>query len=94
TQHNAAIDDQTTAASHSLAQEAQSLQASVARFKVGSAAQVAAAPARAPAPAPAPSAPAKPAHRMVQALKTLGRGGAAPAPAQQAAPAEDGWEEF
>ncbi|MGQ3098203.1 MAG: methyl-accepting chemotaxis protein, partial [Brevundimonas aurantiaca] len=70
------------------------LQASVARFKVGSAAQVAAAPARAPAPAPAPSAPAKPAHRMVQALKTLGRGGAAPAPAQQAAPAEDGWEEF
>jgi methyl-accepting chemotaxis protein len=29
---------------------------------------------------------------MVQALKTLGRVGAAPA--QQAAPAEDGWEEF
>ncbi|MGK2257224.1 MAG: methyl-accepting chemotaxis protein, partial [Brevundimonas sp.] len=44
------------------------------------------------ATAPAPSALAKPAHRMVQALKTLGRGGAAPA--QQAAPAEDGWEEF
>ncbi|MGQ3044594.1 MAG: methyl-accepting chemotaxis protein [Brevundimonas aurantiaca] len=94
TQQNAAMVEQSTAASHSLAQEAQSLQASVARFKVGSAAQVAAAPARAPAPAPAPSAPAKPAHRMVQALKTLGRGGAAPAPAQQAAPAEDGWEEF
>jgi methyl-accepting chemotaxis protein len=92
TQQNAAMVEQSTAASHSLAQEAQSLQASVARFKVGSAAQVAAAPARAPAPAPAPSAPAKPAHRMVQALKTLGRGGAAPA--QQAAPAEDGWEEF
>ena len=91
TQQNAAMVEQSTAASHSLAQEAQSLQASVARFKVGSAAQVAAAPARAPAPAPAP-APAKPAHRMVQALKTLGRGGAAPA--QQAAPAEDGWEEF
>ncbi|MBJ7512598.1 methyl-accepting chemotaxis protein, partial [Brevundimonas sp.] len=92
TQQNAAMVEQSTAASHSLAQEAQSLQASVARFKVGSAAQVAAAPARAPAPAPPPSAPAKPAHRMVQALKTLGRGGAAPA--QQAAPAEDGWEEF
>ena len=92
TQQNAAMVEQSTAASHSLAQEAQSLQASVARFKVGSAAQVAAAPARAPAPAPASSAPAKPAHRMVQALKTLGRGGAAPA--QQAAPAEDGWEEF
>ncbi len=93
TQQNAAMVEQSTAASHSLAQEAQSLQASVARFKVGSAAQVAAAPAppRAPAPAPAP-APAKPAHRTVQALKTLGRGGAAPA--QQAAPAEDGWEEF
>ncbi|MFN3780429.1 MAG: methyl-accepting chemotaxis protein [Brevundimonas aurantiaca] len=92
TQQNAAMVEQSTAASHSLAQEAQSLQASVARFKVGSAAQVVAAPARVPAPAPAPSAPAKPAHRMVQALKTLGRGGAAPA--QQAAPAEDGWEEF
>jgi methyl-accepting chemotaxis protein len=93
TQQNAAMVEQSTAASHSLAQEAQSLQASVARFKVGSAAQVVAAPAptRAPAPAPAP-APAKPAHRTVQALKTLGRGGAAPA--QQAAPAEDGWEEF
>ncbi|KAK0332620.1 hypothetical protein LTR94_024106, partial [Friedmanniomyces endolithicus] len=65
--------------------------ASVARFKVGSAAQVAAAPAPTRATAPALN-PAKPAHRMVQALKTLGRGGAAPA--QQAAPAEDGWEEF
>jgi methyl-accepting chemotaxis protein len=92
TQQNAAMVEQSTAASHSLAQEAQSLQASVARFKVGSAAQ-AATPAPVAAPAPAP-APAKPAHRMVQALKTLGRGGAAPAPAQQAAPAEDGWEEF
>ena len=90
TQQNAAMVEQSTAASHSLAQEAQSLQASVARFKVGSAAQ-AATPAPVAAPAPAP-APAKPAHRMVQALKTLGRGGAAPA--QQAAPAEDGWEEF
>ncbi|GAA0769824.1 methyl-accepting chemotaxis protein [Actinomadura yumaensis] len=92
TQQNAAMVEQSTAASHSLAQEAQSLQASVARFKVGSAAQVVAAPAPTRATAPAPSAPAKPAHRMVQALKTLGRGGAAPA--QQAAPAEDGWEEF
>ena len=92
TQQNAAMVEQSTAASHSLAQEAQSLQASVARFKVGSAAQVVAAPAPTRATAPAPSALAKPAHRMVQALKTLGRGGAAPA--QQAAPAEDGWEEF
>jgi methyl-accepting chemotaxis protein len=91
TQQNAAMVEQSTAASHSLAQEAQSLQASVARFKVGSAAQAAAAPAPTRAPAPAP-APAPPAHRTVQALKTLGRGGAAPA--QQAAPAEDGWEEF
>ena len=39
TQQNAAMVEQSTAASHSLAQEAQSLQASVARFKVGSAAQ-------------------------------------------------------
>jgi methyl-accepting chemotaxis protein len=94
TQQNAAMVEQSTAASHSLAQEAQSLQASVAQFRVGDAA-----PARTTSPAshapvrtfaPAPAS-ARPSH-MAAALKTIGRGGAALKP--QAAPAQDGWEEF
>ena len=90
TQQNAAMVEQSTAASHSLAQEAESLQASVGRFRVGSGQQrTHAASPRAPA-APAPAS--KPANRMVAALKTLGRGGAALKP--QPAPIEDGWEEF
>ena len=92
TQQNAAMVEQSTAASHSLAQEAESLQASVGRFRVGSGQQrTHAAPPRAPA-APAPAPASRPAHRMVAALKTLGRGGAALKP--QPAPTEDGWEEF
>jgi methyl-accepting chemotaxis protein len=94
TQQNAAMVEQSTAASHSLAQEAEALQASVAQFRVGA---PAAAPVRAHAPAarPAPAAPARSAepprsNRMVQALKTIGRGGAAP----RAEAVEDGWEEF
>ena len=91
TQQNAAMVEQSTAASHSLAQEAESLQASVGRFRVGSKAsqRTHAAPA-ACAGAPAPAS--RPANRMVAALKTLGRGGAALKP--QPAPIEDGWEEF
>ena len=95
TQQNAAMVEQSTAASHSLAQEAQSLQASVAQFRVG--AETAAAFTSAPAAhARAPSAPIasspRPGSRMVAALKTLGRGGAALKP--QTALVEDGWEEF
>jgi methyl-accepting chemotaxis protein len=89
TQQNAAMVEQSTAASHSLAQEAESLQTSVAQFRVGSSQQTSApAPMRRPSPAHA----AKPANRMVAALKTIGRGGAAMKP--QAAVPEDGWEEF
>ena len=97
TQQNAAMVEQSTAASHSLAQEAEALQASVAQFRVGApsapAAQVRThAPAARPAPArPAPVRPAEPrSSRMVQALKTIGRGGAAP----RIEAVEDGWEEF
>jgi len=86
TQQNAAMVEQSTAASHSLAQEAQSLQASVSHFQVGA---VASEPAPRAAPAPV-APPARPASRMVQALKSIGRGGAALKP--QAV--EDGWEEF
>jgi methyl-accepting chemotaxis protein len=86
TQQNAAMVEQSTAASHSLAQEAESLQASVGRFRVGESLSR-------PAPAAPPRASAASApSRMVAALKTLGRGGAALKP--QPAPTEDGWEEF
>ncbi|AYG95073.1 HAMP domain-containing protein [Brevundimonas naejangsanensis] len=110
TQQNAAMVEESTAASHSLAQEADVLAASVAHFKVAQAA----APARAPAPARA----ATPAPKA----KPVAAPAFAPAPAEAAAPArtpqpvaetvaalktmgrggaalktevvEDGWEEF
>ena len=86
TQQNAAMVEQSTAASHSLAQEAESLQASVSQFRVGSHPQASHAPAPVRKPAPA----AKPANRMVAALKTIGRGGAA----LKVEPQSEGWEEF
>ena len=86
TQQNAAMVEQSTAASHSLAQEAQSLQASVAQFKVGDTA-----PTRTSAPAPRAvrSEPLRSGF-VATAMKTLGRGGAARKVEAQA----DGWEEF
>jgi methyl-accepting chemotaxis protein len=78
--------EQSTAASHALSQEADGLHAAVARFKVGAAAPRVSTPAPvAVTPPPSPSA-------AVTALKSVGRGGAAPAPS--AAPDEDGWEAF
>jgi methyl-accepting chemotaxis protein len=105
TQQNAAMVEQSTAASHSLSREAEALAQSVARFNVGGATGRAApmhkpapAPAAAAAPAPAPAAPA-PAPRAPKTspaaaaiLKTVGRGGAALKSEQ--AVSEDGWEEF
>ena len=85
TQQNAAMVEQSTAASHSLSQEADGLAAAVSRFRVG------ARPA-ASAPAPAPARPAASPARTVAALKTVGRGGAALAPASE--PDADGWESF
>jgi methyl-accepting chemotaxis protein len=79
TQQNAAMVEESTAASHSLAQEAEALAGSVARFNIGAQAEAARAAAR-------------PVHRPVTALKTVGRGGAALKPQMTAA--EDGWEEF
>jgi methyl-accepting chemotaxis protein len=86
TQQNAAMVEQSTAASHSLAHEAEALQASVARFKVGEGSHEAVA---APRPVASPP-PAKTSNRVVQVLKTVGRGGAAPKAEADA----DGWEEF
>ena len=90
TQQNAAMVEQATAASHALSGEAEALSRLISRFDLGagSATFKAAAPAhRAPeaAPAYAPRAAAP-------ALKTTGRGGAAPKPAFEAD--EDAWDEF
>jgi methyl-accepting chemotaxis protein len=79
TQQNAAMVEESTAASHSLSQEAETLQASVSRFNIGQ-------------PAPAAAAPRAPRHQPVAALRTVGRGGAALNP--QPVAAEEGWEEF
>ncbi|MHC3927004.1 HAMP domain-containing protein [Brevundimonas naejangsanensis] len=102
TQQNAAMVEESTAASHSLAQEADVLAASVAHFKVDQSKGAQAAPLRAPAfkpvapepvavepVAPAPRTP-QPVAETVAALKTMGRGGAA----LKAEIIEDGWEEF
>jgi methyl-accepting chemotaxis protein len=94
TQQNAAMVEQTSAAIRSLADEADALAKLFRRFNVGADTYRAAPPAhRAPSPAPARTAPA---------LKTTGRGGAAPKPApapmtvSSPAPsaAKDDWEEF
>jgi methyl-accepting chemotaxis protein len=70
TQQNAAMVEQTSAAIRSLADEADALAKLFRRFNVGADTYRAAPPAhRAPSPAPARTAPA---------LKTTGRGGAAP----------------
>ncbi len=87
TQQNAAMVEQSTAASHSLAQDTEALAQLTGRFQLGQAAE--AAPAR-PAPQrraerPAPSRPA------AVTMKT-GRGGAAVKRVSDVDP--DGWEEF
>ncbi len=80
TQQNAAMVEQATAASHALAGESEALSKLIARFDLGAAA----------APAAAPAAPK--AHAPVTAMKTTGRGGAAPKPVFEAE--EDAWDEF
>ena len=86
TQQNAAMVEQSTAASHSLSQEADSLAASIARFRVGE-----------PEAQPAAVRPRPPAHRTPAPTPQLrhpgGRGSAAVAKYVPAAD-EDGWEEF
>ncbi len=88
TQQNAAMVEQSTAASHSLAQEAEALKSSVARFRVGVNTS-AANPTR-----HREAVPAEPSRRpaAVPMLKTVGRGGAAVQVNRE--PAKDGWEEF
>nr|WP_314091260.1 methyl-accepting chemotaxis protein [uncultured Shinella sp.] len=90
TQQNAAMVEQSTAASASLATEAERLRQLVGQFQVGAASSRAAAPARAPVVAANATARpiASPARRMVGKIASAFGGGAV-APA-----AEAGWDEF
>jgi methyl-accepting chemotaxis protein len=85
TQQNAAMVEESTAASHSLSQEAATLANSVSRFQIGAVAE-------APAARSAPRPQSRPANRPVAQMRTVGSGGAARKP--QPVASEDGWEEF
>ncbi len=89
TQQNAAMVEQSTAASHSLAKEASELSELAARFDIGAGAAPAARAAKKPA-APARSAPARTPSPASRPLHT--NGNAALKPVANAA--EDNWEDF
>jgi methyl-accepting chemotaxis protein len=84
TQQNAAMVEQSTAASRGLAHEADELGRLMGLFRTSAGGQARKPGAPAQAPAPAPAQTARP------GLKTMGRGGAA----LKAEPARDEWEEF
>lgn len=87
-QQNAAMVEQSTAASHSLAHEAASLNQLLAQFRLsGSGTPRAATPASRPAPSPA--------RTLVQKVAgAFGRGGATAAKVAAPAISDDKWEEF
>ena len=96
TQQNAAMVEQSTAASHNLAQEADELARLVAGFRLGvetdapqAQAQV---QARRPQPAAAPSRPQ--ARAAAPALRSVAGGGGQAAALLAGQPADEGWEEF
>jgi methyl-accepting chemotaxis protein len=91
TQQNAAMVEQTTAASHSLAKEAEALGRLVAQFSLGDGAGGPSAPTKKPS---SPAAPRSPAQRLRAA--TGQSRPAAPARALASAGADDGdgWNEF
>jgi methyl-accepting chemotaxis protein len=80
TQQNAAMVEQSTAASHALAREAQELTALMAQFKIGGTSSAA-----------RPSSRSAPAATRTM-MKTTGQGGAALKPT--ANPAEESWQDF
>ncbi|WP_206064802.1 methyl-accepting chemotaxis protein [Nitratireductor mangrovi] len=83
TQQNAAMVEQSTAASHGLAKEASQLATLIGRFRIAGAVAAASEPASAPAGVPA---------KGQVAMRTTGR--AAVAAAAEAVDVDDGWEEF
>ena len=85
TQQNAAMVEQATAASHALSSESEALSRLMQRFELGGNSVQA-------APAQHRAATAAHRHAPVPAMKTTGRGGAAPKPAFEAE--EDAWDEF
>ncbi|MBU6373348.1 MAG: chemotaxis protein, partial [Alphaproteobacteria bacterium] len=101
TQQNAAMVEETTAASHSLAQEADALEQSMANFKTGHVVQRAATGRRGAAAASAATSGHGQGHgggarrsaAPVPQMRTTGRGGAAAKPNLAAAPEPD-WQEF
>jgi methyl-accepting chemotaxis protein len=85
TQHNAAMVEETSAATHRLKGEADSLADLVARFRTGDAVQR-------PAPVTSDTRPSpSPARRMMGTVSRAFGGGSAPA---SAAVVQDAWEEF
>jgi methyl-accepting chemotaxis protein len=84
--------EQSTAASHSLAQETEALSALIGGFKIGEGAQaVPSAPRKSPVSnSTARQASAAPRRSMLQALTGRGSNLAV----KPAAPTEDSWEEF
>ncbi len=84
TQQNAAMVEESTAASHALAQETGELGRLISAFRLGDAAE-------APRRTPVPQAERRPSPRPVAMLKTVGRGIAA---AKVAANAYQDWGEF
>ncbi|SOC05162.1 methyl-accepting chemotaxis sensory transducer with Pas/Pac sensor [Rhodobacter sp. JA431] len=103
TQHNAAMFEETSAASQSLVREADGLAMTMGRFNVGMPANTPKMPAAAPAPAPAaatakPAAPPAPANKAPAppppAPARRAGGGGLTAVAVKSTPAEDNWEDF
>ncbi len=87
TQQNAAMVEQATAASHALTTEANALAQLISKFDLGA---VRPRGTQAPVKTPAPATPPARAHQPTPAIKTVGRGGAAPAFQTH----EDSWDEF
>ncbi len=93
TQQNAAMVEQSTAASHTLAADADQLANLIRRFHIGEDVAARGPAARKPG---APAHAARPAarHAPARPQPSASRGGAATARKTESAPAEDGWEEF
>ncbi len=94
TQQNAAMVEQTTAASYEMANETVKLSELIARFVTGDAATRPRYEAARAGKAAPRSLSKTPMRAPVQALKTVGRGGAALKPVAQSQAAIEGWQEF